>query len=186
MGYFGKALAISASDTINGLPAWEFMNQTGTLGTYLAGSVIYAGGAGDVNIIPAGTVGEQNGVASTGALTITTGGTGYTTATDTATTTTGDGSGLKVSYTAAAGAVTVISAITATGTGYTVGDVVTITGGGTNATLTITAVRDYLPVAADGVEFSGLSAGDIIPVRADYVLSTNTSATLLVAMRNET
>ena len=42
MGYFGKALAISASDTINGLPAWEFMNQTGTLGTYLAGSVIYA------------------------------------------------------------------------------------------------------------------------------------------------
>ena len=55
MGYFSKAIAITKSDTINTLPAWEFMNQTGTLGTYLAGSLIYVGGAGDVNVIPAGT-----------------------------------------------------------------------------------------------------------------------------------
>ena len=40
------------------------MNQTGTLGTYLAGSLIYVGGAGDVNVIPAGTVGVQNTVIS--------------------------------------------------------------------------------------------------------------------------
>jgi len=188
MGYFGKALAISKSDTIDGLPAWEFMNQTGTLGKYLAGSVIYAGdvsGGTTAKVIIAGTTGAQNAPASTGAFTITTGGTGYTTDTDVATTTTGDGSGLKVSYTAAAGAVTVIDAITATGSGYSVGDEVTITGGGANATLTITAIRDYLPVAADAVIFDGIAAGDVLPVKVDYVLSTGTLASDLVAMRDE-
>ena len=58
MGYFGNAIVITKSDTIDGLPAWEFMNQTGSLGKYLAGSVIYVGDGGgtkDVNVIIAGT-----------------------------------------------------------------------------------------------------------------------------------
>jgi hypothetical protein len=58
MGYFGNAIVITKSDTIDGLPAWEFMNQTGSLGKYLAGSVIYVGdgdGTKDVNVIIAGT-----------------------------------------------------------------------------------------------------------------------------------
>ena len=40
MGYFGKALSITATDTISGTPAWEFMNQSGTLGTNLVGSSV--------------------------------------------------------------------------------------------------------------------------------------------------
>ena len=190
MGYFGKALAITpiAATAIDGIPAWEFMNQTGSLGTYLAGSAIYVGdstGAQTAVVIVAGTTGAQNAPASTDALTITTGGTGYTTDTDVATTTTGDGSGLKVSYTAAAGAVTVIDAITATGSGYSVGDIVTINVGGANATLTITAVRDYLPVAADAITFDDVQPGSILPVKVDYVLNSS-SAGGFIAMRNET
>ncbi len=185
MGYFGKAITHTASDTINSLPAWEFMNQTGTLGTYLAGSAVYVGdGAGtkDVNVIIAGTLGAQNTVV---ALTITDGGTGYGSATGVATTTTGDGTGLTVNTTDTGNVITAV-AINAAGSGYKVGDTITITGGGGNATLTVDEVRSLLPVVGDGVEFAGLAAGDIVPAKADYVLSTNTSATLLVAMRDET
>jgi len=58
MGYFGNAIVVAASDTIDGLPAWEVMNQSGSLGKYLAGSVIYVGtsdGTKNVNVIIAGT-----------------------------------------------------------------------------------------------------------------------------------
>jgi len=153
MGYFSRAKAITKSDTINPLPAWEFMNQTGTLGTNLKGSLIYVGGPGDVNVIPAGTEGAQNTVV---ALTVSDGGSGYTAANNVATT---------------------------AGTGYKVGDTITISGGGANATLTVDEVLSLAPVVSDGVEFAGLQAGDIIPIYVDYVLSTNTSATLLVAGR---
>jgi|TARA_R100000781_G_C4019165_1_gene106460 hypothetical protein len=182
MGYFGKAITHTASDTINSLPAWEFMNQTGTLGTYLAGSSIYVGGAGDVNVIVAGTLGAQHTVT---AVTISNGGTGYTGATGVATTTTGDGTGLTVNTTDTGNVITAV-AINAAGSGYKVGDTITITGGGGNATLTVDEVRSLLPVVGDGVEFAGLTAGDIVPAKVDYVLSTNTSATLLIAMRDET
>jgi hypothetical protein len=53
------------------------MNQTGTLGTNLRGSLIYVGGtaaASNVSVITAGTVGIQNRVVS---LTLTNGGSGY-------------------------------------------------------------------------------------------------------------
>ena len=180
MGYFSKAIAITKSDTINTLPAWEFMNQTGTLGTYLAGSLIYVGGAGDVNVIPAGTLGAQDTVVG---LTVSAGGTGYTGANNVATTTNGSGSGLTVNTTVGAGAVTAVAIGNSAGTGYKVGDTITVSGGDGNATLTVDEVRSLLPVVGDGVEFSGLDAGDIIPIYVDYVLSTNTTATLLVAGR---
>ena len=180
MGYFSKAIAITKNDTINPLPAWEFMNQTGTLGNYLAGSLIYVGGAGDVNVIPAGTLGAQNTVV---ALSISSGGTGYTAANNVATTSSGDGSGLTVNTTVAGGAVTVVAIGNSAGSGYKLGDTITISGGGANATLTVDEVRSLLPAVGDGVEFAGLDAGDIVPVYVDYVLSTNTSATLLVAGR---
>lgn len=178
MGIFSKAISVTKSDTINTLPAWEFMNQTGTLGTFLSGSLIYVGGAGDVNVIVAGTVGPQNTVKST---TVSAGGTGYTNANGVSPTG-GSGSGLVVNTTAAGGAITIVI-ITAAGTGYAVGDVLTIPGGNGNARLTIDFVVDTLPTVAQGVEFAGLQAGDTMPVYVDYVLSTNTSATLLVAGR---
>lgn len=183
MGYFGKALSITATDTINALPAWEFMNQSGTLGTNLVGSSIYVGGAGAVNVIVTGTVGAQDAAQS---LDITTAGTGYTSTVGVATTG-GTGSGLTITTTApgAPGPVTV-AVIAAPGSGYTAGDVITITGGGGDATCTLTSVRDLSPVVGDGVLFSGLAAGDTLPVKVDYVLTTSTVGTLLVAVRDET
>ena len=159
MGYFSRAKAITKSDTINPLPAWEFMNQTGTLGTNLKGSLIYVGGPGDVNVIPAGTEGAQNTVV---ALTVSDGGSGYTAANNVATTTTGNGSGLTVNTTVVAGAVTAVAIGNSAGTGYKVGDTITISGGGANATLTVDEVLSLAPVVSDGVEFAGLQAGDII------------------------
>jgi len=185
MGYFGNAIVITKSDTIDGLPAWEFMNQTGGLGKYLAGSVIYVGdGAGskDVNVIIAGTVGAQNTVTD---LTITDGGSGYTGGTGVATTTTGDGSGLTVNTTVTTGAVTAV-AINAAGSGYKLGDIVTISTGGANATVRVDSIQSLLPAVSDGVLFQNLNNGDVLPVKVDYVLSTSTTAGDFVAMRNET
>ena len=74
---FSRSLAITPNDTINPLPAWEFMNQTGTLGTNLRGSLIYVGGTtgnSNVSVITAGTVGIQDRIT---ALTQLTNGSGY-------------------------------------------------------------------------------------------------------------
>lgn len=182
MGYFGRAQSWTATDTINGSPAWEFMNQTGSLGTYLAGSSVYVGGAGAVNVIIAGTVGAQNTVT---AVTITDGGTGYGSATGVATTTTGDGTGLTVNTTNTGGVITAV-VINAAGSGYKLNDTVTIATGGANATLNIDEIRSLLPVVGDGILFSGLAAGDMLPVKVDYVLATSTVGSLLVVVRDET
>ena len=179
MGYFSKAISITKNDTINSLPAWEFMNQTGTLGTFLAGSLIYVGGAGDVNVIVAGTQGPKDTVLNFEP--IVTGGTGYTGANGVATTG-GSGTGLTVNTTDTGNVITA-AVVNAAGSGYKVGDVVTISGGNGNAKLTIANVKSLLPEVSQGVEFSGLQPGDTMPVYVDYVLSTNTSATLLVAGR---
>nr|MBC8296878.1 hypothetical protein [Pelagibacterales bacterium] len=81
---------------------------------------------------------QINGASTFGSLV---GGTGYVNATGVATTVlpTG-GSGLTVDITTVAGAVTVV-AIANAGNGYNIGDVITITGGGGNATITLTAVN---------------------------------------------
>ena len=181
MGYFGRAQTWTATDTINGSPGWEFMNQTGSLGTYLAGSSVYVGGAGAVNVIIAGTVGAQNTVV---AVTITDGGTGYTGATGVATTTTGDGSGLTVNTTDTGGVITAV-VINAAGSGYKLNDTVTIATGGANATLRIDEIRSLLPVAGDAVTFDDVQAGSVLPVYVDYVLNTSTAGGF-IAMRNET
>ena len=169
--FMGKAQTWTPTDTINTLPAWEFMNQTGTLGTFLAGSVVYVGTTGRVKVIVAGTVGAQNTVE---ALEVTAGGSGYTAANGVATTG-GSGSGLTVDTTVSAGAVTAV-AINAAGTGYKMNDVITISGGGANATLKVLSVKSLPPTAADGVEFVGAQAGDILPVLVDYVVVPSSGA----------
>jgi len=77
----------------------------------------------------------------------TAGGTGYTGAVGVATTG-GTGSGLTVDTTDTAGVVTAIS-INSRGSGYTINDVITITGGGANATFVVTSVSsdDFSNVA---------------------------------------
>jgi len=271
MGYFSKALAITATDTINMLPAWEFMNQTGTLGTNLRGSLIQIGTAGNINVIPNGKIGP---FATVTALTLLTGGSGYVqnlagaattnssivpvsignapsagltiditvpvpttnalaagtgyptgafevtggtgtglsgtidsvtgggatgpiatftiidggqgyTAGNVLTIVSGDGiDGTITLATAPNGAVTV-GAIRAAGERYSIGDVITINqaGSGLNATFRVDMVRGLAPVLSDGVLFTGLQAGDILPIYVDYVLATTTTAGALVAGR---
>lgn len=72
---------------------------------------------------------------------IVTGGTGYANAVGVATTSPGGGTGLTVDTTTAAGAVTAVT-IADAGTGYTVGDTITITGGGADATFTIATLTE--------------------------------------------
>ena len=156
---------------IDSRSAWLFENQSGTLGTNLTGSSVYVGVTGTVRVIIAGTVGAQNTVTN---LTLVSGGTGYTTANGVATTVTSivpasNGAGLTVDITAAGGVITV-AVINAAGANYGLGDIITVTGGGANATFRVDGVRSLDPTIADAIEFVGAQAGSILPVVVDYVL----------------
>lgn len=63
-GTFGKALAVTpvAIGNIDPRSAWEFENQSGTLGNNYTGSQLYVGGAGNVDVILAGVTGAQDTV----------------------------------------------------------------------------------------------------------------------------
>jgi hypothetical protein len=63
-GSVGKALPITATDTITSPSAWLFENQTGILGNNLTGSLIYSGSGGNISVILADTIGEQGVVTS--------------------------------------------------------------------------------------------------------------------------
>ena len=67
------------------------------------------------------------------------GGTGYNTDTSVSTTSSGDGTGLLVDITASGGVITAVG-IRNGGSGYAVGETITITGGGGNATINVSAV----------------------------------------------
>jgi len=278
---FSRALAIAATDTINMLPAWEFMNQTGTLGTNLRGSLIQVGTAGNINVIPNGKTGlvdtvtvltqltsgsgyyvgaaigttrtsivptsvgpkvssgltvsidignvpvpdtsatalgtgytgtagapvaftttggtagssgligiitSVNGTGGIIGFTITRGGQGYA-VNDVLTFVSGDGiNGTMTLSSAPNGAVTGAD-IAAGGEGYAIGDIITIdqAGSGKNATFRVDMVRGLAPVVSDGVLFTGLQAGDVLPIYVDYVLvgagANATTAGALVAGR---
>jgi len=81
--------------SIDQRPAWLFQNQSGTLGTNLNSSVIYCGAMATnstISVIVAGTVSQ-----TVSTLTLTSGGTGYSTANNVATTVSPTiGSGLTV------------------------------------------------------------------------------------------
>ena len=101
-----------------------------------------------------------NGGATFGSLV---GGSGYTNTNGVATTVTpAGGTGLTVNITTTAGAVSGVT-IANPGDGYSINDVITITGGGGNATITLTAISNIVLNAT----VSGLTSGDTI-----YFLST--------------
>jgi hypothetical protein len=169
--FISRGLAYTPTNTIDSRSAWLFENQSGTLGTNLTGSSVYVGVTGTVRVIIAGTVGAQNTVTN---LTLVSGGTGYTTANGVATTVTSivpasNGAGLTVDITAAGGVITA-AVINAAGTNYGLGDIITVTGGGANATFRVDGVRSLDPTIADAIEFVGAQAGSILPVVVDYVL----------------
>ena len=275
---FSRSLAITPNDTINPLPAWEFMNQTGTLGTNLRGSLIYVGGTtgnSNVSVITAGTVGiqdritaltqltngsgyyvgaaigttrtsivptsigpkvssgltvsiaignvpvpgtsatvlgegyegtvaapelfettggtgtglkgiitEVNGTGGILGFTITRGGQGYA-IDDILTFVSGDGTGGTMTLSSAPNGAVTGATIVVGGEGYAIGDIITIdqADSGLNATFRVDMVRGLAPVLSDGVLFTGLQAGDILPIYVDYVLATTTTAGALVAGR---
>ena len=159
----------------NALPAWVFENQTGVLGTNLNGSVLYVGVTGNISVIPGGT--SLNSVST---LSLLSGGSGYTNGAQTNLNTTCSNNmaqDLTISATVAGGAITNPTIGNSAGSGYNVGDIVTVNGaGGTNATITITAVNDGVPVSAQAIEFKNVQAGSILPVAVDYVTSLTTVA----------
>ena len=175
--FISRGLAYTPTNTIDSRSAWLFENQSGTLGTNLTGSSVYVGVTGTVRVIIAGTVGAQNTVTN---LTLVSGGTGYTTANGVATTVTSivpasNGAGLTLNITAAGGVITA-AVINAAGTNYGIGDIVTVTGGGVNATFRVDVVTSLNPTAADALEFVGAQAGSILPVVVDYVLIPGAAA----------
>ncbi len=182
--FISRALAYNPTNTIDPRPAWEFENQTGTLGTNLTGSSVYVGVAGTVRGILAGKEGVQGTVALLGS--IITAGTGYTTANGLATTVTSivpssAGTGCTVDITAVAGAVTAV-AINAVGQQYSVGDILTVVQGGNNCTVRIDSVQSLAPIAGDAIDFLNVPAGSILPVVFDYLLipAANAATNLIV------
>jgi len=97
---------------------------------------------------------------------VTAGGTGYSVANDLVTTG-GTGTGLKVNITTVnAGVVTAVTiSPDDVGYGYSVGDVLTITGSGGNATITLTAY----PNTADGQTLITSNPNSNIGVKSDYM-----------------
>ncbi len=184
--FIGRAMPLTGLvGAPNARPAWVFQNQTGDLGNFLDGSVLYVGATGDISIIMPGV-----SLASVSSLSIINAGTGYSAAVANLATTDSNNlsQGLIVDITAnaATGAIETVTINTA-GSGYNVGDIVTIVeggrpGGSINATARITAVNEGVPIAAQAIEFKGVQAGTILPVAVDYVtsLTTVTEADIIV------
>ena len=171
MGNFSRSLSVTPNDTINTLPAWEFMNQTGSFGNNLRGSLIYVGGtaaASNVSVITAGTVGIQNRVVS---LTLTNGGSGYavppanpqgTTYTSVVPTSIGPkvASGLTVNITVPVPTTNTL----VPGTGYSVAPFTVLQGGGLSGNiLSVNGTGGILTfeITDGGV---GYTAGDVLTI----------------------
>ena len=170
----GKAMrAVGKTGTPDARPAWVFENQSGVLGTYLSGSVVWCGVAGSLNVIPTGV-----SLSSVNTLSLSATGTNYSALTGATTTCSNNmAQGLTVNTTVAGGVVQTV-AINAAGSGYNKGDIITIVeggrpGGSTDATAVITEVNQGVPIAAQSIEFK-VQPGGILPVAVDYITSLTT------------
>tara|TARA_B110000908_G_C10187116_1_gene418531 strand:+ start:19 stop:564 length:546 start_codon:yes stop_codon:yes gene_type:complete len=174
MGQFGNQPDFATNDIKAIVPS-----DTISLATKLNSSVVYIGdNTGDVIIlIPAGSVGSSVVSAFSSPGYTGSKGTGYTTAAAVATTG-GSGTGLTVDITVSSGSVQAV-AVNVAGTGYLNGDLITITGGDTNAVFRVEAIPG-LPTEAQAVVFKGVQAGGFLPVIVDYVLATKGAATTTV------
>jgi len=139
-------------------------------------------------IIPGQTFSSDNqDTAVNTAITLTAGGSGYTGATAVATTSNGVGTGMTITTTVVAGAVTV-GVIVNSGKGYAIGDIVTIAGGGGDATFTISATTSLVLTTANAniqqgmtLEAVGIPSGTSVT----EVINSNTfvlSAALVIPL----
>ena len=173
----GKAMrSTGLVGTPDGKPAWIFENQTGVLGNNLNSSVLYMGVTGNVNVIVAGT-----SLASARTLSLSSGGTLYTTITATTTCSNNMAQGLTVAITQAGGVIQSL-AIVAAGSGYNPGDIITVVEAGravgaVDAKAVITAVNDGVPVAAQAITFESVQAGSFLPVAVDFITALGAGVT---------
>ena len=176
-GIAGKAMrSTGLVGTPDGKPAWIFENQTGVLGNNLNSSVLYMGVTGNVNVIVAGT-----SLASARTLSLSSGGTLYTTITATTTCSNNMAQGLTVAITQAGGVIQSL-AIVAAGSGYNPGDIITVVEAGravgaVDAKAVITAVNDGVPVAAQAITFESAQAGSFLPVAVDFITALGAGVT---------
>ena len=165
-GVFGKAMrAVGKTGTPDGKPAWVFENQTGDLGTLLSSSMVWCGIDGSIEVIPSGT---SLGSAST--LSKLNAGTGYSALANLPTTCSNNmAQDLTLTITETGGVIDNAVIGNSAGSGYNVGDIVTVDqAGGANGTFTITAVNQGIPVIAQSIEFKVL-AGNVLPIAVDYI-----------------
>lgn len=147
----------------------------------LSGKVIVNGGTLISNEPVATPIRLPNGNGAVNTFTATTNGTGYTNAIRT-TTTTGSGTGLTVQTTNANG--TTGTTIVNRGSGYVVGDVITIVGGGNNATFTIASIyQQELKVYSGGlntnlVQNGGTLSGKKMKLRVSVTSVVSTTISL--------
>ena len=186
-----NGLLTSVTSTVPKSPAKQPTGLTVDITVTLPTATLSAAGTGySAGAIDSVTGGTGTGIEGTVAInagvvtafTFTDGGIGYTVGDVITLVQAASGDNATITLTSAPnGAITTI-AVNAAGSNYSPGDIITViqTGasGGTRAVLN---VQDLAPVAGDAVLFKGVPAGSILPVSVDYVLTTSTTATDIVA-----
>jgi hypothetical protein len=178
-GVLGKGMrAVGKTGTPDGKPAWVFENQTGDLGTLLNSSIVWCGVNGSINVIPAGT-----SLSSVSTLSKLNAGTGYSALANLPTTCSNNmAQGLTLTITETGGVIDDAVIGNSAGSGYNVGDIVTVVQtGGANGKFTITAVNAGIPIAAQSIEFK-VVAGSVLPIAVDYItgFTTITDADIVI------
>jgi hypothetical protein len=186
-----NGLLTSVTSTVPKSPAKQPTGLTVDITVTLPTATLSAAGTGySAGAIDSVTGGTGTGIEGTVAInagvvtafTFTDGGIGYTVGDVITLVQAASGDNATVTLTSAPnGAITTI-AINAAGSNYSPGDIITvIQAGASGGTRAILNVQDLAPVAGDAVLFKGVPAGSILPVSVDYVLTTSTTATDIVA-----
>ena len=186
-----NGLLTSATSSVPKSPAKQPTGLTVDITATLPTATLSAAGTGySAGAIDSVTGGTGTGIEGTVAInagvvtafTFTDGGIGYTVGDVITLVQAASGDNATITLTSAPnGAITTI-AINAIGSNYSPGDIITvIQAGASGGTRAILNVQDLAPVPGNAVLFKAVQAGSILPVSVDYVLTTSTTATDIVA-----
>ena len=186
-----NGLLTSATSSVPKSPAKQPTGLTVDITATLPTATLSAAGTGySAGAIDSVTGGTGTGIEGTVAInagvvtafTFTDGGIGYTVGDVITLVQAASGDNATITLTSAPnGAITTI-AVNAAGSNYSPGDIITvIQAGASGGTRAILNVQDLAPVPGNAVLFKAVQAGSILPVSVDYVLTTSTTATDIVA-----
>ena len=178
----------------NQFNAWEPVLD-GLEGNFQAQPRVFAH---DAKVVAIGAV--NTSAADGGVSELISGGTGYAIGSGVATTG-GTGTGLTVNILAVDTGVIISFEVAAVGSGYLVGETITISTGGANATFTITNIDipntqkrgcclyignsgdvEVIMESGSTIEFTGVPTGSFLPILVKQVVVTNTTATNILAL----